>query len=77
MVSDRTNDETKKIAVLILVVLEYGLRLQFNMVNGSVYRVLILVVMEYGLRLLPLLLLYILLSANVLILVVMEYGLRH
>ena len=59
--------------VLILVVMEYGLRLFINNPNNSKNSVLILVVMEYGLRRVVAGVADLIL---VLILVVMEYGLR-
>ena len=36
--------------VLILILLEYGLRLRLTDVNGTPLRVLILILLEYGLR---------------------------
>ena len=59
--------------VLILVLMEYGLRQYMPLFNELEVNVLILVLMEYGLRLLENLFkpLFI-----VLILVLMEYGLR-
>ena len=74
MVSDDiaiiTDDNT---CVLILVVMEYGLRLMIK-TDGSFKNVLILVVMEYGLR--PKNSAKVESWFKVLILVVMEYGLR-
>ena len=61
--------------VLILILLEYGLRLQKVEKNASIaYQVLILILLEYGLRLLTLKEQGI--HWVVLILILLEYGLR-
>ena len=61
--------------VLILVLMEYGLRVRYVQRPHHTPSVLILVLMEYGLRV-PLLAAPMLPFLGVLILVLMEYGLR-
>ena len=73
MVSDTLGTEQALFGVLILVVMEYGLRQAFPCCCGALC-VLILVVMEYGLR--PARFGDVTRFCFVLILVVMEYGLR-
>ena len=75
MVSDFINLFEEAANVLILVVMEYGLRPMGKRTPMMLISVLILVVMEYGLRLKPQV--KALNQQAVLILVVMEYGLRH
>ena len=63
-------------SVLILVLLEYGLRVDHKTIKVQVHhRVLILVLLEYGLRAQQLLGMNT--SSLVLILVLLEYGLRE
>ena len=65
----------ERLEVLILVLMEYGLRGFKNKYNDKVLGVLILVLMEYGLRE-DKRVLSLTSEAEVLILVLMEYGLR-
>ena len=63
-----------QLCVIILVLLEYGLRLAKACLKGFIRGVLILILLEYGLR--PLRVGRKALKDRVLILILLEYGLR-